>query len=137
MATKVIKKVKRHSVVKPVKAQNVEKALAEYKRIIDARYRIAKAVYDVQDGLTKEVIDRIRDRLRVATTGVVQINGKPVQLDQDSIDLNLLFIATEILSDLLLNGIQVANFKWHEQYCVECKDKILNVPKSKKKKVRR
>lgn len=129
MPTKAVKKV--------TKAQNVDKALSEYARIAEARYRIAMDIYEAQDDLTKEVLDRIRDRLVIAATGIVNINGKPYKLDQEYVNFNLMFIATEILSDLLLNGVQVANFKWHPQYCVECKARILGVKEPKKKRGRR
>lgn len=118
---------------KVAKAQNPEKAISEIRRIVEARHRIAMAVYNSQDSLTQEVLDRIRDRLRIAATGVVQINGKPFKMEQELIDFNLLFIATEILSDLALNDIQIANFNFHPAYCAECKEEIAGVPKPRKK----
>lgn len=134
MAVKAVKKSKNPKVVK---AQNIEKALEEIKRQIDARYRIAMAVYEAQDSFTKEVLDRVRDRLRIAATGVVQINGKPYKLEQQYIDFNLMFIATEILGDLALNNIQVANFNFHPAFCSECKKEITGVPLVPGKKVGR
>lgn len=122
---------------KVVKAQPIEDALQNFREITQARYRIAKATYEAQDSLTQEVIDRIRDRLRIAATGVVNINGKPFKLEQQYIDFNIWFIATEILSDLALNDIQIANFQFHPAWCAECKREITGVPMEKGKKIGR
>jgi hypothetical protein len=116
------------------KVQPVSDALDEYKKIIDARLRIATSTYEAQDDLTKEVIDRIRDRLRIAATGVVMINGKPFKLDPQWIDFNLLFLACEILNDLYINGIKVANFKPSALYCAECRKEIVGVREPKRRK---
>lgn len=129
--TRPIKKSKKNAVVK---AQDVEKILAEYKEVVEARYRIAMAVYKAQDSYTQEVLDRIRDRLRIASTGIVQIGGQPHKLEQQYVDFNLMFIATEILSDLAMNDIQVANFNFHPAYCAECRKEIMKVDEPKKKK---
>lgn len=119
------------------KAENPKKKIAEIKRIIDARYRIARTIYDNQDGVTKEFIDRLVDRLRIASTGVVSINGKPYKLELQYQDFNLLFIACDILSDLALNNIQVANFDFNPAFCAECKREIMGVPMVKGRKVGR
>lgn len=141
MPVKAKAKVKKYQLEKTVihpkkvaKAQPVSDALKNYRAITESRFRIAKAVYEHQDDLTKEVIDRIRDRLRIASTGVVSVNGKPYKLEQEYVDFNIWFIATEILSDLALNGIQIANFKFHPAYCSECKREIVGVkiPKNEK-----
>lgn len=120
-------------VSKPQKAENVKKVMSEVRRVVEARYRIARATYDAQDNLTKEVLDRIVDRLRIAATGVIAVNGKPFKLEQELQDFNLLFIATEILSDLALNNIQVANFEPNPAYCIECKREITSLPKKRKR----
>lgn len=129
MPIKAKKKVKGVKKVRPV-----DDALVEYKRVIDARLRIATSTYEAQDDLTKEVIDRIRDRLRIAATGVVMINGKPFKLDPQWIDFNLLFLACEILNDLYINGLKVANFKPNALYCAECRAEIIGVKEPRKKK---
>ena len=127
----MVTKTKLHSKVK--KARPIEPELQRYREIIESRYNIAKQIYEAQDSLTQEVIDRIRDRLVIASTGVVSVNGKPYKLEQQYIDFNIWFIAVEILSDLLLTGIQVANFKYEPSLCVECKRKIMGMPMSKDK----
>lgn len=114
--------------VKPMKAVNPKKALGEYYEIVMTRYKMAIQVYEAQDKLTKEVIDRICDRLRIASTGVISVGGRPVKLEQEYIDFNILFIATEILADLALLDIQVANFEFHPAWCAECKKLIAKVP---------
>lgn len=119
---KKAQKIKKKSGV--TKARPIEGALKEFQAQIDTRYEIGKHVYDIQDALTKEVIDRIRMQYRIAVPGVVNINNVPHKLDKEYIDKNGLFVATEILSDLALNGIKVANFKFHPGFCAECKTVI-------------
>lgn len=118
--------------VKPMKAIRPEKALGEYYAIVMTRYKMAMQVYEAQDRLTKEVIDRICDRLRIASTGVISVGGTPVKLEQQYIDYNILFIATEILADLALLNIQVANFEFHPAWCAECRQRIAKVPRDHK-----
>jgi hypothetical protein len=132
LPNKAVKKGKPKS--KPQKVKPLDDALAEYKKVIDARLRIATSTYEAQDDLTKEVIDRIRDRLRIAATGVVMINGRPFKLDPQWIDFNLLFLACEILNDLYINGLKVANFKPSALYCAECRKEIVGVREPKKKR---
>lgn len=122
---------------KVLKARPVEDALQEFRTITEARYRIAKSTYEKQDRLTKEVIDRIRDRLRIAATGVVNINGRPYKLEQQYVDFNIWFIATEIVADLALNGIRVASFVFDDVFCAVCKKQLVGVKEPKKKRNRR
>jgi len=119
------------------KATNPTRALEEFKRIAERRHKMAMDIYNAQDNLTKEVIDRICDRLVVASTGVVSINGRPYKLENKYTDFNILFLACEILSDLAMLDIQIANFKPSNVYCASCKKKILKVPDYRKKKSRR
>lgn len=109
---------------KVVKAKSEAKALAELADISEKRYKIAKKIYDYQDDLTKEVIDAIKDRLKVASTGVVQINGKLVKLDEQTVELSTFFLAVEIVKDLALYDIQVAGFKFNPKYCASCNKKM-------------
>jgi len=119
---------------KVTKASPVSVASKEFESIAETRYKMAMQVYDMQDSLTKEVLDRIRDRLRIASTGLVSVNGQPHKLEQQYIDFNLMFLATEILGDLALINVRVGNFKPSPMWCAECKQKIAAVPKQGKKK---
>lgn len=129
----VVKAVKKK---KPQKAKGVEDVIETYRVLTQTRYKVAKEIYDSQDSLTQEVLDRIRDRLRIASTGLISVNGQPQKLEQEYVDYNLLFLATEILSDLSLNNIKVANFKPSQAYCADCKKELFKTgiePKRKKK----
>lgn len=128
MVQKAVSKSSKKDVV------NTSKALNQYRRLTETRYEMAKQIYEHQDSLTKEVIDRIRDRLVIASTGVVNIGGKPMKLEQQYIDFNILFLACEILSDLALMNVQIANFKPYPMWCIECKKEIAGVKIAKKKR---
>lgn len=120
--------------VKPKKAIPVDKALLRYREIAEKRFKMAMQIYEAQDGSTQEVIDRIRDRLTIAATGVVIINGQPVKLEQKYVDFNLLWIAVDILSDLAMMNIQIENYEPSPMVCIECKREIYKQPESKRKR---
>lgn len=122
---------------KPIKASKQQKWLEEYYAIVNKRFKIGKEVYDSQDNLTKEALDRIVDRLERVATGVINIGDKPVKIDREYINKNILFIATEILGDLALANIQVANFKFHPAWCSECKKPLHFKKGGKVKKARK
>jgi hypothetical protein len=107
--------------------------LESYKAQTAARLRMAEEAYELQDSETKEVIDRIRDRITAATTGRVRAsNGVVIRVDQELSDANVLFISTEILKDLAMYDVKIANFKFPPSYCVECREK-LTPPKRRKR----
>src|SRR5215831_8558772 len=112
--------------VKTSKARSKEFVLKEFERIAELRYNIAKQIYDHQDGITQEVIDRITERLELSSTGVVQFQGRLFRLTEEIIKKNTFYLAVDILADLALYDIQVANFKFHPGYCSSCKTRMTN-----------
>lgn len=136
MAVKAKPKAVKPAKEKATKALSVNEVLNNYRELTKTRYKMAMEVYEAQDNITKEVLDRIRDRLRVASTGVISVNGVPHKLEQEYVDFNLMFLATEILADLYLFNIKVANFKPTALYCAECKKAITKVREPKKKRGR-
>jgi hypothetical protein len=123
--------------------KQIKEAVDEFYALCEVRYDIAKAAYDAQDAETKEVLDRIRDRLRLAVTGYITVtinpphSGQvPVRVEQKYIDYNLMFVATEILKDLGLFGIRVANYEFPETHCVSCGAEIAMTKPKKRRKVR-
>lgn len=122
---------------------NFQEALDEAKALIDLRYELAKEAYDFQDQDTKEVIDRIRDRLRLAATGYISIHVNPphgsivqAKIEQEYVEYNLLFIATEILKDLAYFDIRVAGYKFPPSQCVSCGAELLGHSRPAKRKRR-
>jgi hypothetical protein len=122
----------------PAKAKadkELQQWLENYKAQTEARLRMATDAYELQDSETREVIDRIRDRITAATTGRVRAsNGHVIRVDQELSDANVLFIATEIMKDLAMYDVKVANFEFPPSYCVQCREKL---PQSRKKNRRR
>jgi hypothetical protein len=126
---------------KPVRTQEkiVRDQLDLFYEQTNARYRIARAAYDAQDEDTQRVIDMLCDRLKTAGTGYVKIfpNGKrnppvsiPITLEYQ--DMNVLYIATEILKDLALADVKVENYNFPRVYCDECGDRLDAGTKSKR-----
>lgn len=123
--------------------KQIAEAIEEFALMCEVRYEIAKAAFDFQDDETKEVLSRIRDRLRLAVTGYisVQVNPPhsgtvPVKIEPKYIDMNLLYVATEILKDLALFGIRVANYKFPDMHCSNCGVEIAKTRPKKRRKVR-
>lgn len=103
-----------------------------------ARYRIAMAAFDTQDEKTKEAIRMIRDRLSALATGTIRIfpqgrknPGVTVQVSQELVDNNLLYMATEIIKDLAFMDIRVEGYEFPKVYCAECGDKLNKVRKKR------
>jgi hypothetical protein len=111
-------------IAKPTKGVNENLVLEKHSKTAKERFLSASKIYDVQDSLTKEVIDRIRDRLSIVYVGAININNKPVKLLDETVSNRILFLAVEIMSDLYLNGIRVANFKPDDEHCISCKREI-------------
>ena len=106
----------------------------------EARHRLALDVFNHQDSDTQEVIERIQDRLSIGANGVVRVwpdgkRGKSVLLNVglDYMQMNALYVAVEILSDLAMMDVQVANFEFPTNVCSECGVK-LNSPRRKKRR---
>lgn len=121
---------------------NVQEALEEWETVTEVRYEIAKDAYDFQDDKTKKVIDRIVNRLRVGANGYITVRVNPphgatvpVKINQEYLDYNLLYVATEILKDMAMFDVKVANYKFPPSLCVGCGAEIVKeTPKKRKRR---
>lgn len=105
----------------------IQRAIEVWQEQAKARYKIAMAVHGAQDGITKEAIERIRDRLVAYSTGLIKISpdgfsGMPVtvEVEVQYIDFNALYLAVGIMSDLAMVGVQIGNFEFPPGICSEC-----------------
>lgn len=90
----------------------------------------AKAVYDMQDAVTRDSIDRMQALLiRLARTRMWIVVGENKKgkkervicdLPHDAIWNNALYMVVQMLKDLSYMDIRVANFTWPTDLCVEC-----------------
>ena len=104
-----------------------------YRVQTEARLQMATEAYEMQDSETREVIDKIRDRIAIAMTGRVKTsNGHVFQVSQELMDASILFIATEILKDLAMYDVKLANFKFPPN-CVGCQRKLTPTRKRKRR----
>lgn len=113
---------------KNANAQVVQQ-IDEFKERSVIRYRIAKAAYDAQDAKTKRVILSIQDQLKLGASGTVRVfpdgnTSVAVKVDFEYVDYNTLYVATEIMKDLALMDVKVANYTFPTVYCAECGEKI-------------
>jgi hypothetical protein len=101
----------------------VKDALAVFISESEARGQRAKAIYHEQNVGAREAIDRMQSilirvsrrsmRMRVEDTQVI------VEIPNDAIWNNTLYMAVELLKDLAYMDIRVADFRWPD-VCMDC-----------------
>jgi hypothetical protein len=123
--------------------KEVEKQVEIFKRATQARYDLARQAFDEQDDDTQEVITRIQKMLCVNANGIVRVWLKgdkrreasvTVTVDMDYVEMNAFYMAIEILKDLAMMDVRIANFKFPESFCAECGVKLNDRGKGKKKR---
>jgi hypothetical protein len=123
--------------------KEVEKQVEIFKRATQARYDLARQAFDEQDDDTQEVITRIQKMLCVNANGIVRVWLKGdkrreasviVTVDMDYVEMNAFYMAIEILKDLAMMDVRIANFKFPESFCAECGVKLNDRGKGKKKR---
>jgi hypothetical protein len=119
--------VPRKSAVVTVDQAKVEEVMEQVRALAEIRGEIAQAAYEHQDKATQAVIERIRDTLRVAATGYVEITVDPphgaivpVKLEQRYVDFNLLYVAVDILKTLAIFDVRIENFEFPPSHCTNC-----------------
>lgn len=110
-------------------------ALEDFKSVSEIKYELAKEAYDAQDAETRRVIDRIHGTLQTSATGYVNLVVNravyPVKIEADYLGFNLLYLAVEIVKDLGIMGIRVANWKFAETLCASCGAEIIGNKRGK------
>jgi hypothetical protein len=123
--------------------KEVEKQVEIFKRATQARYDLARQAFDEQDDDTQEVITRIQKMLCVNANGIVRVWLKgdkrreasvTVTVDMNYVEMNAFYMAIEILKDLAMMDVRIANFKFPESFCAECGVKLNDRGKGKKKR---
>ena len=106
----------------------VPRATEQYANSTLEAYQLAKATYDHQDDETRAAIDGIVETLRKSVTGRVnvKVGGKlvPIKVDDLTLGYGLLNLAVQVVSDLALTGLRLANFKFDPKVCAYCGTKI-------------
>jgi hypothetical protein len=100
-----------------------------------ARASIAKRAYAPQDAETKAALDTMVDRIVSISRGVATFKiGKrkvAAEVPTEAVKNNALYLATEILKDLALLDIRIANFRFDPQRCAECGKPIVRKVRKK------
>lgn len=119
----------------------VQEALEEFKILTELRMEMAQDALKAQDEETQAVIWRIAQRLAYGASGYIKIRVNPphggtvpVKIERDMLDANTLFLATEILKDLALFDVRIANYKFPPSFCVSCGAEIETSEKPQAKK---
>ena len=114
-------------------------ALAQERFHKDAVERRSKAQkhYEAQDDDTQEAIDRMAAMLeKIARRQMwVRIGENKVvsQIDAEDITMNMFYMANEIIKDLAVMDVKVANYKFPGNLCAECGTEIKLTKKPTKK----
>jgi hypothetical protein len=136
VAKTIIKKKK-----KPIARAKLEKLIAEkveeFQEASERRLEIANESYRAQDEKTRLVIDAIQEYLMQGASGTIRVyvgsEAFAATVDMEYVEYNTLYVATEILKDLALLDVKIANYAFPKGICTECGAKV----KAKKKKVKR
>lgn len=119
----------------------VKEALEEWKALTEVRYELAKEAFDAQDEPTHALLTRIVNRLRLGASGYITVRvdpphgaSVPVKIDQEYLDYNLLYVATEILKDLAMFDIKVGTYTLPPLMCVNCGAEITHEEKPRRKR---
>jgi hypothetical protein len=115
-------------------------AMADFKAEAKKRYDHAHAIYNKQDDDTQDALDRVTALLcQTARRNLWVSVGKRgdrliSQIPEETIYHNMHYMAVEILKDLAVMDIKVANFKWTDRLCALCGNEIESKPRKKAKK---
>jgi hypothetical protein len=112
----------------------VKKAQADFMVESFDRMKYAKAVYDHQNLAAQDAIDRmqsllIRQARKYMWVGAGKGDRIVVEIPNDAIWNNALYMAVEILKDLAYMDIRVADFTWPTDLCMECGTEIKPIRK--------
>lgn len=120
--------------------RKLNEAMEEFESLSEVKYELAKAAYEVQDAKTQQVIDRIVATLRTYATGYVTFQLAPprgalstVKITNEYLGYNLFYLAVEVMKDLAMMGIKVAEFTFPPALCAQCGAE-LGIPELKKVK---
>lgn len=103
----------------------IDMAYEQFAFITAVKAELAQEVYDAQDAKTKTAINMIQSKLRQLVTDTIILTlengGKAeAQITAEDLEQNVLWLAVEIVKDLAIVGVQVANFKFPTKSCAIC-----------------
>lgn len=140
MARKQIPAPKKKRKQKPERGTPTHHAetIRRWKALAEKRGALALEAFNYQDEATQEVLSRMRDRLMLGANGLVQFRSKEhppftYQAELEYIEHNALYVAVEILKDMALMDVKIANYKFPPIRCVECEEEIAGTPRPKRK----
>jgi hypothetical protein len=117
--------------------QKVDAQLETFVQQTEARFQIAKRLYDHQDAETRAALNIMVERIVSISTGLISIQVKgegrvAARVPADAMQKNAMYLATEIFKDLAMLDIRVANFRFDPRFCAQC-GKPVKVKKKVKK----
>ena len=108
--------------------EKVEREVRIFNEQSRARAQMAERAYNAQDVETREALDSMVDRIISCSRGLiaVRVDDRKVAaaIPVSAIRDNALYLATEIVKDLAVLDIRIANYRFEKDICVVCGEKI-------------
>lgn len=118
----------RKTLASVVAAAELAEAVEERDFLLIVQAEQAQAVYDYQDDATKAAIHRVVGTLRTHMTPKVylDVGGKRVEaiVSGEATERKALYLGVQVVVDMALVGIRVANFRFDPTVCVVCGDAV-------------
>lgn len=107
--------------------EHMEKVMVEFTKASERRYAKAMKVYDAQDAITQDALDRMVDHLCAIARKKMYVGTQTdrvvAAIPDQVVKNNMTYMAVEILIDLAQMDIQIEGFKM-PKLCAVCKDEI-------------
>jgi hypothetical protein len=106
--------------------QKIDAEVGIFKQQSFSRSEIAQRLYNSQDGETQDAIDAMTERIVSVSRGLISVrpNGTKdavaVTLPNETIKENAFYLAVEIVKDLAMFDIRIANFRFDPKLCAAC-----------------
>lgn len=97
-----------------------EQGLKTWNKQVEFEYQSLKKIYDAQDSLTKEVIDRVQHRLLIGAPRLVRVSDRDIPVEKEVTEKNAFRAAVKIIHDLASYDVRVANYKIPGGFCRTC-----------------
>lgn len=97
---------------------------AEFVMLAEYQHELARETYGKQDKETQKVIDKLVHLLRGYSTGSKFNTNAKLRVAEEHIEMALFVIAVEVVKDLALCDLRVANFVLPKDVCVKCGEEV-------------
>lgn len=102
----------------------IEVMIQEFEAVTVLRYETATEVFEAQDKATQEAMSEILGSLHEHAETTVTLGGTKIEVDEETLKMARIVLGVELVKDLYLVGLQVANFEWDASTCIACGSEV-------------